>query len=439
MVVNRKMGASQEAPASSPQQQEQEEENKKNVTEENIDKRVKQFLRNLNKKWEDEDEDDDGIVPASQAVVKAMPIPTSYPDFNKATGINGMPNNGVVEIFGPEGIGKTWIALDTMAQAQKLIKNRRVAMADLEGASDPDRLRFAGINMDELYIITPCMGEYLFEKIEAMVKSELFSVITIDSVPALQPKSIYEGDIGDRNFGPIAALLADALRKVAPACRRHNTLLILINQVRQNIGASQFEPQDITTGGRAIKFYSHMRIQLKKFFKSNNNSGNKVKFDITDAAGNMIGHRVIAKFVKNRYGPPFKEGVFEVMYQEPDLAIEVIKQAKKAGLWKIHKGNYSYVGLDDKLVVAPSEEDFMRRLVIQGKLVEIAERLMGIDANSDSDTRYLGEEFDMVRLAKTQENERKKYAFIATSLSIENNEEQKSEPEPDSEPDSGRQ
>lgn len=376
---------------------------KKSVTDKDIDK----FLVSLNKKFESEDDVGiGGVVYASESLIKAIPIPTTYPEFNAATGLGGFPNNGVVEISGEEGIGKTWIALDCIAQAQKLYPEKRAVLVDLEGTSDPDRLRFAGIDLDKLVTIDPCMGEILFEKLLVMIEKEFFSVIVIDSIPALQPKSIYEGDIGDKNYGPIAALLSDALRKVAPLCRKHQTLLIMTNQTRENIGATQFQPKEVTTGGKAIRFYAHMRIQLKKLY----DASRKISFDIKDATGKMVGHRVMAKFIKNRYGPPFREGMFEVLYQEPDIALEVIKQAKKAKLWNIYKGDCKYMTAEDKLIVAPDEEAFMRLLVMQGKLVEMAERLQEIQ--EDSGFQYLNEKFDIEKLKAIQETERMKYDFI---------------------------
>lgn len=374
------------------------------------DKKVEAFLKKINKKYDNDDEEGNaiGIGHASEMIIKTIPIPTPFESFNLAAG-GGMPNNGVVEIFGEESIGKTWIALCTLAQAQKLIPDRRAVLCDLEGSSDPDRLKFAGVDLDKLYMVEPCMGELLFEKLEQMIESELFSAILVDSIPALQPKAIFEGEIGDKNFGPIAALLSDALRKIAPKCRKHRVLLMMINQTRQNIGASMFEEQNVTTGGRAIKFYSHMRIKLSKFY----DKSKKVKFDISDATGNRIGHRVTAKFIKNRYSGPFKEGMFEVLYQEPDLALEVIKQAKKAGLWKIHSGNYKYTGLDGNLVIGSNEEDFIRRIVIQNKLIELANRLF--EAQKETTDQYLPLNFDMAKLILIQETEQRKYKFIGSA------------------------
>lgn len=367
------------------------------------DKALSKFLNSLNKRLtSDKDSEGDEIVTGSESLIPATPIPTGFSDFDEATGIGGMPNNGIIEISGDEGIGKTWLALITMASAQKIDPTRRVVHFDLEGSSDPERLKYAGINLDELLMPPPNMsGEAIFETIEEMVESGLFSVILVDSIPALQPKKIFEGTIGDQHFGPIAALLSDALRKIAPKCRKHNVLLIMINQVRQNIGAGMFEPQTVTTGGRAIRFYSHMRIQLKKFYEK----GSKLKFQITDSTGEIIGHRVTAKFIKNRYGPPFKEGMYEVYYKDPDTILEVIKLAKKAKLWRIYKGDYIYVDLDGNKVIAPDDESFRRRLMINSLVYEMANRILLMQAKGELEEELLSSDFDLEALKEMEKTQ----------------------------------
>lgn len=367
------------------------------------DKALSKFLTSLNKRLtSDKDSEGDEVMTGSESLIPATPIPTGFPAFDEATGIGGMPNNGVVEVSGDEGIGKTWFALKTMASAQKINPTRRVVHFDLEGSSDPERLKYAGINLDELLMPPPNMsGEAIFETIEEMVESGLFSVILLDSIPALQPRKIFEGAIGDQHYGPIAALLSDALRKIAPKCRKHNVLLIMINQVRQNIGAGPFEPQTVTTGGKAIKFYSHMRIQLKKFYEK----GSKLKFQITDSTGEIIGHRVTAKFIKNRYGPPFKEGMYEVFYKDPDTVFEVIKLAKKAKLWRIYKGDHTYVDLKGNKIIAPDEDTFRRRLMMGYLVTEMAQRILLMQAQGEIEEELLDAEFDIEALKEMEKSQ----------------------------------
>jgi recombination protein RecA len=355
-----------------PDFQEDEEvssgESKKEKTEKEVQKKIEQLVNKFKK-----NNSEFNLTFASESSYSAMPIVTEFDSFNSASGIGGLPDNGIVEIFGDEGIGKTFIALKTISYAQKTFPNRRCLLIDLEGSSDLQRLKYLGINVDKLQMLHGCEAETIFDFLESAIKEELYSVIVLDSIPALLPKDLYNNEIGQKTFGAIAKLLSEALRKISFQTRIHKVLFILINQTRENIGATQFEPKDITTGGKAIKFYSHMRIKLKKFF----DKGGKVKAAITDSDGNMIGHRVSATFIKNRFGPPFKEGVFEVKYQDVNIPIEIVRAAKKAEIVKKTKTGYSYINEEfDISIKAADEASFVHSLILDEKLEIILEEIL---------------------------------------------------------------
>ena len=251
-------------------------------------------------------------------------IPTGVISLDKALGVGGLPRGRVIEIFGPESSGKTTFTLNAIAQTQKT--GGVAAFIDAEHAFDPAYAKVCGVNLDDLLVSQPDTGEQALEIVETLVRSNAVDLIVIDSVAALTPQAEIEGNMGDAKIGLQARLMSQALRKLTAAISKSKTCVIFINQIRMKIGV-MFGNPETTPGGRALKFYSSVRIDLRKIAT------------IT-AADKLIGTRVKAKIVKNKVAPPFKEVIFEIMYDEgvsktgalidAALAANILK---KSGSW----------------------------------------------------------------------------------------------------------
>ncbi|MER3407156.1 MAG: recombinase RecA [Patescibacteria group bacterium] len=227
-------------------------------------------------------------------------ISTGSPSLDLALGIGGMPRGRIIEIYGPESSGKTTIALSVVAQAQK--QGGRVAFVDTEHALDPDYAKKIGVNVEKLVLSQPDSGEDALNIVEKLIKSGLFDVIVVDSVAALVPRAELEGEIGDQYIGLQARLMSQALRKLTGLIAKTRTILIFINQTRAIIGG-MVPGQETTAGGKALKFYASVRIELKKL-------GQIEKGD------EVIGIRIKARIVKNKVAPPFKTVEIEIYYNE---------------------------------------------------------------------------------------------------------------------------
>ena len=256
-------------------------------------------------------------------------IPSGSISLDMILGIGGYPKGRIIEIYGPESSGKTTFALHAIAEAQKL--GGRVAFIDAENSLDPQYAQKLGVNIDELLLSQPDNGEQALEICEALVRSGAISVIVIDSVAALVPQAEIEGEMGDSHVGLQARLMSQALRKLAGVINKTNTIAIFINQLREKVGV-MFGNPEVTPGGRALKFYSSIRLEIRR--------AEQLKLG-TD----IVGNKTNIKVVKNKMAPPFKSCTVDIMYGEGvshegelvDLASEA-NIIEKSGAWYSYKG-----------------------------------------------------------------------------------------------------
>ncbi len=270
-----------------------------------------------------------------------------------ALGVGGYPKGRIIEIYGPESSGKTTFALHAIAEVQK--QGGRAAFIDAEHALDPVYAKNLGVNINELLLSQPDTGEQALEICEALVRSEAMSIIVIDSVAALVPQAEIEGEMGDSHVGLQARLMSQALRKLSGAINKTNTICIFINQLREKVGVLFGNPET-TPGGRALKFYSSIRLDVRRAEQIKNGT-------------DVIGNRTVVKVVKNKVAPPFKTAEVEIMYGEGvsregeiiDIAAN-LNILEKSGAWYSYKGEKIGQGKENVKALLKENRDLFKEL-----------------------------------------------------------------------------
>ena len=295
-------------------------------------------------------------------------IPTGSLSLDIALGLGGLPKGRIIEIYGPESSGKTTVALHAVAEVQK--RGGIAGFIDAEHALDPAYAKNIGVNIDELYISQPDCGEQALEITETMVRSGAVDIVIVDSVAALVPKAEIDGDMGDSHVGLQARLMSQALRKLTAVISKSNCIVIFINQLREKVGV-MFGNPETTTGGRALKFYSSVRMDVRRI-------------ESLKQAGEVVGNRTRVKIVKNKVAPPFKEAEFDIMFGKGiskegdilDLAADC-GIIVKSGAWYAYNGDKIGQGRENAKLFLKEHPDLMEE--VEQKVREKYAQKEGVD------------------------------------------------------------
>ena len=287
------------------------------------------------------------------AAMNVETVPTGSLSLDIALGMGGVPKGRIIEIYGPESSGKTTVALHMVAEVQK--RGGIAGFIDAEHALDPVYARNIGVNIDELYISQPDNGEQALEITETLVRSGAVDIIIVDSVAALVPKAEIDGDMGDSHVGLQARLMSQALRKLTAVISKTNCIVIFINQLREKVGV-MFGNPETTTGGRALKFYSSIRMDVRRI-------------ESLKANGEVVGNRTRVKVVKNKIAPPFREAEFDIMFgkgisREGDiLDLGVTSNVvQKSGAWFAYNGDKIGLGRENAKIYLSEHPDVMEEI-----------------------------------------------------------------------------
>lgn len=289
----------------------------------------------------------------SSANIDIEAIPTGSISLDVALGVGGVPRGRIIEIYGPESSGKTTVALHMIAEAQK--RNGIAGFIDAEHALDPQYAKKIGVDIDNLYISQPDNGEQALEIAETMIRSGALDIVIVDSVAALVPKAEIEGDMDDQQVGLHARLMSKAMRKLTGVINRSNCAVVFINQLREKVGI-MFGNPEVTTGGRALKFYASVRMDVRRV-------------EAIKQGGEIIGNHTKVKVVKNKVAPPFKEAEFDIMFGQGisregdliDLAVKV-DAVQKSGAWYAYKGEKIGQGRENAKAYLESHPEVMETL-----------------------------------------------------------------------------
>ena len=305
-------------------------------------------------------------------------IPTGALNLDVALGIGGIPRGRIIEIYGPESSGKTTLALHAIAEAQKL--GGEAAFIDAEHALDPVYAKHLGVDIDNLIVSQPDTGEQALEITEALTRSGAVDIIVVDSVAALVPKAEIDGDMGDSHVGLQARLMSQALRKLAGVVNKSKTVIIFINQLREKVGI-MFGNPETTPGGRALKFYSSVRLDIRKI-------------ENLKADGEVIGNRARVKVIKNKVAPPFREAEFDIIYGKGiskegtvlDLAV-ILEFIDKSGAWFSYNGDKIGQGRENAKKYLMENPEIMEEVEkkIRNNFSQAFEKSLGDDVASQDD------------------------------------------------------
>ena len=292
----------------------------------------------------------------SSANIDIEAIPTGSISLDVALGVGGVPRGRIIEIYGPESSGKTTVALHMIAEAQK--RNGIAGFIDAEHALDPQYAKKIGVDIDNLYISQPDNGEQALEIAETMIRSGALDIVIVDSVAALVPKAEIEGDMDDQQVGLHARLMSKAMRKLTGVINRSNCAVVFINQLREKVGI-MFGNPEVTTGGRALKFYASVRMDVRRV-------------EAIKQGGEIIGNHTKVKVVKNKVAPPFKEAEFDIKFGQGisregdliDLAVKV-DAVQKSGAWYAYKGEKIGQGRENAKTFLREHPEIMAEVEVQ--------------------------------------------------------------------------